>query len=223
MNRAVEKYGKTSKIKPIPGHNMPLAAIGVFLLWFGWYGFNGGSVLSGNPETVSFVFVTTTLAACSGVVGSMITSWFISAKPDLSMTLNGALAGLVGITAGADIISPLFSVIIGIISGFIVVISVIQLDKLKIDDPVGAISVHLFCGIWGTLAVGLFSNQHSFLTQLIGVGSYGIACLLSSIGIFFLAKAIFGLRVTEQEEVKGLDLSEHDSESYSGFQIFTVE
>ena len=219
----IGKYGKTSKIKPIPGHNMPLAAIGVFLLWFGWYGFNGGSVLSGNPETVSFVFVTTTLAACSGVVGSMITSWFISAKPDLSMTLNGALAGLVGITAGADIISPLFSVIIGTISGFIVVISVIQLDKLKIDDPVGAISVHLFCGIWGTLAVGLFSNQHSFLTQLIGVGSYGIACSLSSIGIFFLVKVIIGLRVTEQEEVKGLDLSEHDSESYSGFQIFTVE
>ena len=103
------------------------------------------------------------------------------------------------------------------------VISVIQLDKLKIDDPVGAISVHLFCGIWGTIAVGLFSNQHSFLTQVIGVGSYGIACLLSSIGIFYLVKVIFGLRVTEQEEVKGLDLSEHDSESYSGFQIFTVE
>ena len=130
---------------------MPLATIGVFLLWFGWYGFNGGSVLSGNPEAVSFVFVTTTLAACSGVVGSMITSWFISAKPDLSMTLNGALAGLVGITAGADVISPLFSVIIGIISGFIVVISVIQLDKLKIDDPVGT----LFIVLWN---LGHFSR-----------------------------------------------------------------
>ena len=146
----IGRYGKNATIKPIPGHNMPLASIGVFLLWFGWYGFNGGSVLSANPEAVSLVFVTTTLAACSGVIGAMMASWYFFNKPDLSMTLNGSLAGLVGITAGADIMSPLFSVIIGFVAGLLVVFSVSSIDRMKIDDPVGAISVHLVCGIWGT-------------------------------------------------------------------------
>ena len=130
---------------------MPLASIGVFLLWFGWYGFNGGSVLSADPRNVSLVFVTTTLAAAAGVIGAMITSWLISKKPDLSMILNGSLAGLVGITAGADVISPKNSIVVGFIAGIIVVISVIQLDKIKIDDPVGAISVHLFVESGGQL------------------------------------------------------------------------
>ncbi len=142
------KYGKNGYMKPIVGHNMPLASIGVFLLWFGWYGFNGGSVLSADPGSISLVFVTTTLSAAAGVIGAMITSWFMSKKPDLSMILNGSLAGLVGITAGAAVICPISSVIVGLVSGIIVVLSVIQLDKLKIDDPVGAISVHLVCGIW---------------------------------------------------------------------------
>ena len=216
------KYSKNGNINPILGHNFPLATIGVFLLWFGWYGFNGGSVLSADPGGVSLVFVTTTLAAAAGVIGAMITSTIISKKPDLSMILNGSLAGLVGITAGADLISPMYSVLVGLIAGIIVVISVIQLDKLKIDDPVGAISVHLICGIWGTLAVGIFSSK-SVLTQAVGVLGYGAFCLISSIIIFQIVKLLMGLRVTEEEELIGLDISEHNEESYAGFQIFTVE
>ena len=217
------KYGQNGQIKPILGHNMPLATIGVFLLWFGWYGFNGGSVLSADPGGVSLVFVTTTLAAAAGVIGAMITSWYVSKKPDLSMILNGSLAGLVGITAGADVISPMNSVLVGFIAGVIVVLSVIQLDKLKIDDPVGAISVHLVCGIWGTLAVGIFSAAHSLYVQALGVVAYGIFCLIGSILIFTVLKYSIGLRVSENEEIIGLDIGEHDMESYAGFQIFTVE
>ena len=217
------KYGKNGNMKPIMGHNMPLAAIGVFLLWFGWYGFNGGSVLSADPGGVSLVFVTTTLAAAAGVIGAMIISWGISKKPDLSMILNGSLAGLVGITAGADAISPMNSVIVGFIAGIIVVLSVIQLDKLKIDDPVGAISVHLVCGIWGTLAVGIFSTEYSLGIQALGVLAYGVFCFISANIIFQTVKLLMGLRVSEEEEILGLDIGEHDMESYAGFQIFTVE
>jgi len=217
------KYGKNGRMKPILGHNMPLAAIGVFLLWFGWYGFNGGSVLSADPGALSLVFVTTTLAAAAGVIGAMLTSWGISNKPDLSMLLNGSLAGLVGITAGADVISPMNSVVIGFIAGVLVVISVIQFDKLKIDDPVGAISVHLVCGIWGTLAVGIFSAEHSIGIQVLGVLSYGTFCFISANIIFRIVKLLMGLRVSEEEEILGLDMGEHDMESYAGFQIFSIE
>ena len=217
------KYSKNGEIKPIMGHNMPLATIGVFLLWFGWYGFNGGSVLSADPGAVSFVFVTTTLAAAAGVIGAMGTSWIISKKPDLSMILNGSLAGLVGITAGADCISPMYSVVVGLIAGAIVVVAVIQLDKMKIDDPVGAISVHLACGIWGTLAVGIFSTDYQLGTQAIGVGAYALFCFVSANIIFQVIKLVLGLRVSEEEEILGLDIGEHDMESYAGFQIFTVE
>ena len=217
------KYGKNGRMKPILGHNMPLAAIGVFLLWFGWYGFNGGSVLSADPGALSLVFVTTTLAAAAGVIGAMLTSWGISNKPDLSMILNGSLAGLVGITAGADVISPMNSVVIGFIAGVLVVISVIQFDKLKIDDPVGAISVHLVCGIWGTLAVGVFSADHSIGIQVLGVLSYGTFCFISANIIFRIVKLLMGLRVSEEEEILGLDMGEHDMESYAGFQIFSIE
>ena len=219
----IGKYGQNGRIKPILGHNMPLATIGVFLLWFGWYGFNGGSVLSADPGGVSLVFVTTTLAAAAGIIGAMITSWYVSKKPDLSMILNGSLAGLVGITAGADVISPMNSVLVGFIAGIIVVLSVIQLDKLKIDDPVGAISVHLICGIWGTLAVGIFSAEHSLSVQALGVVAYGLFCLIGSALIFTVLKYSIGLRVSEDEEIIGLDIGEHDMESYAGFQIFTVE
>ena len=217
------KYSRNGKIKPILGHNMPLATIGVFLLWFGWYGFNGGSVLSADPGAVSLVFVTTTLAAAAGVIGAMGTSWIISKKPDLSMILNGSLAGLVGITAGADCISPMYSVVVGLIAGAIVVVAVIQLDKMKIDDPVGAISVHLACGIWGTLAVGIFSTDYQLGTQAIGVGAYALFCFVSANIIFQVIKLVLGLRVSEEEEILGLDIGEHDMESYAGFQIFTVE
>ena len=219
------RIGKYSKkgIIPIMGHSMPLASIGVFLLWFGWYGFNGGSVLSADPGPVSFVFVTTTLAAASGVLGAMTLSWSFSKKPDLSMVLNGSLAGLVGITAGADVISPLNAIIVGYIAGLLVVSSVLFFDRLRIDDPVGAISVHLTCGIWGTLAVGIFSSEYSFVTQFIGVLSYGLFCFVSSFLLFTMVDKLFGLRVSEEEELIGLDLGEHDMEAYSGFQIFNVE
>ena len=208
---------------PIKGHNMPLTAIGVFLLWFGWYGFNGGSVLSADPGAVSTVFVTTTLSAAGGIIGSMVLSWYLSNKPDLSMILNGSLAGLVGITAGADVIDPATSILVGLISGLLVVSSVLYLDSRKIDDPVGAISVHLICGMWGTLAVGIFSTDHSISVQLLGVLSYGGFCLVSSVLIFNLIDKILGLRVDEQEEIIGLDISEHEMEAYAGFQIFNVE
>ena len=208
---------------PIKGHNMPLTAIGVFLLWFGWYGFNGGSVLSANPGAVSTVFVTTTLSAAGGIIGSMILSWYLSNKPDLSMILNGSLAGLVGITAGADVIDPAASILVGLISGLLVVSSVLYLDSRKIDDPVGAISVHLICGLWGTLAVGIFSTDHSISIQLLGMISYGVFCLASSMLIFYLIDKLLGLRVDEQEEIVGLDISEHEMEAYAGFQIFNVE
>ncbi len=214
----IGKY-TSSGMKLIPGHSMPLPAIGVFLLWVGWYGFNGGSVLSAEPELISLVFVTTTLAACAGVVGAMILSWMMNKKPDLSLTLNGALAGLVGITAGADVMTPGSATLIGLIAGFIVVVSVMFFDKIRIDDPVGAISVHLVCGIWGTLAVGLFSTnpEHSFFVQFIGVVAYGIFTILCSFVIFMIIKAVMGVRVSREEEITGLDLAEHGMEAYPDF------
>lgn len=207
------------KIKPIMGHNLPMATIGAFLLWLGWFGFNGGSVLSADPGAVSFVFATTTLAAAAGIIGSMVTSWSVQKKPDLSMVLNGCLAGLVGITAGADVVTVSSSVIIGLISGAIVVFSVLTLDRLKIDDPVGAISVHLVCGIWGTLAVGIFSTnpEHSILVQLLGVAVIGVVCFASAFLLFWGMKASIGIRVDEKEELEGLDVGEHGMEAYNGF------
>lgn len=214
------KYMK-SGVKPIPGHSMPLATIGVFLLWFGWFGFNGGSVLSADPGLISLVIVTTSLAAAAGIIGAMVVSWIVSKKPDLSMALNGCLAGLVGITAGADVTTPLTAVIIGAIAGCIVVASVIIIDSvLKIDDPVGAVSVHLVCGIWGTLAVGIFSTNpdHSFMVQLIGVAAYGAFTVICSLIIFLIIKMIMGLRVSPEEEMDGLDLGEHGMMAYPDFQ-----
>src|SRR3989339_232322 len=211
-------------VKAIPGHSLPLAAIGVFLLWFGWFGFNGGSVLSADPGAVSLVFVTTSLAAAAGIITSMVTSEIIQKKPDLSMVLNGALAGLVGITAGADTVSVLSAIIIGGIAGFLVVVAVIIFDsKLKLDDPVGALSVHLVCGVWGTLAVGIFSinPEHSFITQLIGVMAYAAICFPAAFLIFSIIKITMGIRVTEEQENRGLDICEHGMESYGGFQVFT--
>ncbi len=209
------------KIRPVAGHSMPLATIGVFLLWLGWYGFNGGSVLSADPALVSLVFVTTSLAAAAGVIGAMAASWGLQHKPDLSMVLNGSLAGLVGITAGADTVGVMSAIIIGFVAGIIVVASVLGLDRAKLDDPVGAISVHLVCGVWGTLAVGIFSTnaEHSFLTQLIGVLAYGVFCFAAAFIIFFALKAALGLRVDPEEERIGLDVGEHGMEAYGGFQI----
>ena len=216
------KYLPGGKIKPILGHSMPLATVGVFLLFFGWFGFNGGSVLSANPEAVSFVFVTTAVAAAAGGLATIFTGWIFLKKPDLSMSLNGILAGLVGITAGADSVTILGSVIIGLISGVIVVFSILFLDKIKIDDPVGAISVHGVCGIWGTVAVGIgFLNggnaDLSFMTQLIGTLSICGFAFIVSLVIFGAIKAIMGLRVSAEEEEEGLDIGEHGQEAYPNF------
>jgi Amt family ammonium transporter len=221
----IGKYAENGAVKPIYGSNMPMATIGVFLLWLGWFGFNGGSVLSADPGAVSFTLVTTCLAAAAGVIGAAITSNIVGGKPDLSMALNGALAGLVGITAGADSIPVSWAIVVGLVAGVIVVFSVVGLDKLKLDDPVGAISVHLVCGIWGTLAVGLFSTNpdHTLGKQLIGVLAAGAFCLVTAFILFFVVKMIVGIRVSEEEEVKGLDIEEHGVESYGGFQIINVD
>tara|TARA_R110002049_G_scaffold72490_7_gene187501 strand:- start:55280 stop:56782 length:1503 start_codon:yes stop_codon:yes gene_type:complete len=205
-----------SGITPIPGHSMPLVAIGVFLLWLGWFGFNGGSALSADPKAVSYVFVTTCLGGCAGAVASIVTSWFLLSKPDVSMALNGILAGLVGITAGADTVGEGSSIIIGGIAGVLVVLSIIAFDKLKIDDPVGAISVHGVCGIWGTVAVGIFSFDptHTIQTQLIGTLAIGAFAFVFSFVVFSILKAIFGVRVSLEEETVGLDISEHGMHAY---------
>ncbi|QYY37033.1 ammonium transporter [Ruficoccus sp. ZRK36] len=204
------------KVKPILGHSMPLAAIGVFMLFFGWFGFNGGSVLSADPQLVSFVFVTTTLAGCAGGLGAMFTSWILLKKPDLSMGLNGILAGLVGITAGADTIPPWSAVLVGVIAGVIVVIAVLFFDKIKIDDPVGAISVHGICGNFGTIAVGIWGGGF-FMSQLIGTVAISAFAFICSFIIFGIVKAIMGVRVSEEEESEGLDIGEHGQESYPDF------
>lgn len=219
------KYGKDGRIHPIPGHSMPLATAGVFLLWLGWFGFNGGSVLSADPAAVSLTLVTTCLAASAGGVAAMFTSWAVSKKPDLSMALNGILAGLVGITAGADQMAMWSSLIVGAIAGVVVVYAVMVFDRIRIDDPVGAISVHLVCGIWGTLAVGVFGAKAGlaqFGYQLVGVLAYGLGAFFSALLIFTAVRATIGLRVSADEELEGLDVGEHGMQAYPDFQPSSV-
>jgi Amt family ammonium transporter len=207
-------------IKPILGHSMPLAAIGVFLLFLGWFGFNGGSVLSADPSGVGLVFTTTALAACGGALASMAISWIFLKKPDLSMALNGFLAGLVGITANADIVSAGGSIVIGLVAGVIVVFSIIFFDKIKIDDPVGAISVHGVCGVWGILACALFDvtdSGYTLVGQLIGVVAVGVAAFVFAFIVFGILKVVMGVRVSAEEEAEGLDISEHGQEAYPDF------
>lgn len=209
------------KIIPIPGHSMPLAAIGVFLLWLGWFGFNGGSVLSADPGAVSLVLVTTSIAASAGAIAAMITSWSYFKKPDITMVLNGILAGLVGITAGADQMNPLEATIVGAIAGAVVVFSVVFFDKIKLDDPVGALSVHLVCGIWGTLAVGIFgslASLHQLWVQFVGVISVGAFTVLFTLVLWSAIKKTMGLRVSIDEEKEGLDIGEHGMEAYPDFE-----
>jgi len=192
-----------------------LAAIGVFLLMFGWYGFNGGSVLSAEPSALGLVFTTTTLGATAGALGAITISWFMLKKPDLSMALNGLLAGLVGITANADVIDVGGALAIGFIAGIIVVFSIIFLDKAKIDDPVGAISVHGVCGIWGTVATAIFADGFDFVTQLKGALLVSAFAFIFAYIVFSILKAVMGVRVSEEEEDRGLDISEHGQEAYS--------
>lgn len=201
-------------IKPIPGHSIPLATVGVFLLWFGWYGFNGGSVLSADPAVVSLVFVTTSLGAASGAVIAFFVSYFMFKSYDVSMVLNGILGGLVGITAGADVISPMESIIIGGIAGALIPLSVVFFDKIKIDDPVGATTVHLVCGIWGTLAAGIFGEGKSVVAQLTGIAAIGVFAFAAAFIIFYILKVTTGIRVTQSHEERGLDISEHEMEAY---------
>lgn len=205
------------KVIDKPGSSVPLAVIGVFLLWLGWFGFNGGSVLSADPDLVSYVLVTTCLAASTGGLFGFIASYIKFKRMDLGMLLNGILAGLVGITAGADTVSINAALIIGSVAGVLVVLSSVTLDKFKLDDVVGAVSVHLTCGIWGTLAVGIFSTNadHTFITQLIGVLSFAAVAFPVALLIFFILKKTIGVRVSKEHEIEGLDSSEHGIRGYT--------
>jgi Amt family ammonium transporter len=212
----IGKYGRDGRANPMIGSNMPMAVVGVFMLWLGWFGFNGGSVLSANPAATSLVLVNTCLSAAAGGVGAILAYTFVSRKPDLSMMLNGILAGLVGVTAGADTIIPGAAIFIGGVAGALVVASVFFMDRVQVDDPVGAISVHLVCGIWGTLAVGIFSvnPDHEVSKQLVGVIAYAAFSTISSFIIFSLIKATIGLRVDADEEIEGLDAGQHAMHAY---------
>ncbi len=217
------KYGRKGEVRAIPGHNVPLAALGVFILWLGWFGFNPGSTTTADAS-IAMIFVNTNQAAAAGALSAMITSWILFKKPEIGMTLNGALAGLVAITAGCANVSPGSSIIIGLVAGILVVLSVLFIDhKLKIDDPVGAVSVHGVCGAWGTFAAGLFNiggaTTKIITTQLIGIG----ACFAWSFGtafiLFKLIDVMVGLRVTPEEELEGLDIGEHGGHAYNDFQV----
>ncbi|MFP4661874.1 MAG: ammonium transporter [Halanaerobiales bacterium] len=224
----IGKYNKDGSANALPGHNLLMAALGVFILWFGWFGFNPGSTVAGTDLSIASIAVTTNLAAAAGATMTMIVSWIKYGKPDVSMTLNGVLAGLVGITAGCASVSPLAAILIGSIAGFVVLFAVEFLDKVHVDDPVGAVAVHGVCGALGTLLVGFFALEGGLFyggglsllfTQLKGVltvfvWAFGLAYVL-----FRVIDAIIGLRVSEEDEVTGLDSSEHGTVSYPDFQI----
>ena len=216
------KFDENGNPKAITGSNIPLSAAGVLILWLGWFGFNGGSVLSADPALTSLTLVTTCLAAAAGGIGAAVFSRFLYKNLDVTMFMNGVLGGLVGITAGADQMLPTSAIFIGLVAGIIVVLSVAFLDKCKLDDPVGAIPVHLFCGIWGTLAVGLFGEMagfDQFMVQLACVGITGLFCVTFGTLITLLVKSIAGLRVDEKEEVQGLDIAEHGTRAYGDFRL----
>jgi Amt family ammonium transporter len=216
------KYGPNGEIHPIPGANLPLATLGTFILWLGWFGFNGGSELSlaskGSADAIATVFLNTNTAAAGGLVAAMILARMLFGKTDLTMALNGALAGLVAITAAPNTPSPLLATIIGAIGGVIVVFSIITIDKLKIDDPVGAISVHGVAGIWGVLAVVLSGGEDVTLKgQLVGILAIFGFVFLASLVVWYVIKMVMGIRVTEEEEVEGLDLIDCGMEAYPEF------
>ena len=230
------KYASNGKINPIPGHNLSIATIGTFVLWFGWFGFNSGSTMAADFQAISHIAVTTNTAAAIATLTATITSWIILGKPDLGMTLNGCLAGLVAITAGCALVSVSSSLIIGLISGILVVLSVIGFDRLKLDDPVGALSVHLVNGIFGTLAVGLFAQDgiggisspnglffgggiELFTAQFTGIISVAAYVFTISFISWSLLKVIMGIRVSLQEEIQGLDIGEHGNYAYPEFLI----
>ncbi len=234
----IGKYAPDGTAKPIPGHNIPLGALGVFILWFGWFGFNAGSTMAAVAD-IGHIASTTNIAAATAAIAAMITSWIIGKKPDPSLSMNGAIAGLVAITAPCAFVSIGSAALIGIVAGVLVVLSIIFFDRvLRIDDPVGAISVHGVCGAWGTFALGLFAQDmfapgttgNGFFfgggLKLLGVQSLGILavfawCMVTGFVMFYLIKRFIGLRVSRKEELRGLDIDEHGSEAYNGFQIFS--
>ncbi len=227
----IGKYGPDRKPKAILGHNIPLAALGVFILWFGWFGFNPGSTTVGDGS-IGYIAVTTNLSAAAGAIVAMCVSWVIMKKPDASMALNGALAGLVSITAPCDGVTPVGAILIGVVGGALVVFAVLFIDHvLKVDDPVGAVSVHGVCGAWGTLATGLFNMESGLFyggglkqlgVQALGAGAAFVWAFGLGLILFYAISKTIGLRVTPEEEIKGLDIGEHGMEAYSGFQVFTT-
>lgn len=230
------KYGQNGSITPTPGHNLGLATIGTFILWLGWFGFNPGSTMAADPGAIARICVTTNSAAVTGILGATVASWFLLGKPDLGMTLNGCLAGLVAITAPCAFVSVESSLIIGLVAGVLVVLAVMAFDRMRIDDPVGATSVHLVNGIWGTLALGLFA-QEQFMpnttgnglffgggtkllsAQMMGVFAVGVFTFLISVLAWALLKITVGIRVPLNEEVAGLDVGEHGNSAYPEFVI----
>lgn len=224
LGARIGKFDENGKPQVLLGHNIPLASAGVLILWLGWFGFNGGSVLSADPTLTSLTLVTTCLAAAAGGISAAIFSNMLYKNFDLTMFMNGVLGGLVGITAGADQMSPMDAVLIGLIAGVIIVLGVALIDRLKLDDPVGAVAVHLICGIWGTLAVGIFgelAGLDQVLIQLAGIGIIGAFSAISATIIILIVKAITGgsIRVSKEEELKGLDLAEHGMDAYADFRI----
>ncbi|MCQ9208237.1 MAG: ammonium transporter [Omnitrophica bacterium] len=236
----IGKYNQDGSSNAIPGHSIPLATLGVFILWFGWFGFNPGSTM-GAVSDIAHIATTTTLAAAAGAIGAMMLAWKIFGKPDASMALNGVIGGLVAITAPCAFVSAESAIWIGLVVGILIVLSVIFFDKvLHIDDPIGAISAHAVCGAWGTLALGLFA-QDVFAPgttgnglffggggKLLGAQTLGVLavfawCMIAGFLLFFAIKKIVGLRVSKEEELRGLDVGEHGMEAYAGFQIFTTE
>ena len=215
------KYGANGQINPIPGCNMPLATLGTFILWLGWFGFNGGSELKisdiGEANAVAMVFVNTNAAAAGGVVAALITAQLMFGKADLSMTLNGALAGLVAITAEPLTPTPMVATLIGAVGGLIVVFSIVTIDKLKLDDPVGATSVHGIVGIWGLLAVCISNPEASLVAQLTGIATIFGFVFVSSLIVWYVIKMVMGIRVSEEEEYQGVDFSECGMEAYPEF------
>ena len=216
------KYAKDGKIKPILGHNMPLAALGVFILWLGWFGFNPGSTTTASKD-IAMIFVNTNLAAAAGAILAMVTSWVKFGKPEVGMSLNGALAGLVAITSGCASVTPTSAIIIGAIAGVIVVLSVLFFDRIRIDDPVGAISVHGVCGAWGTLAAGIFNiggtTGKIIGVQLLGIGACFAWTFTTAFILFKLIDMTVGLRVSPEEELEGLDFVEHGGNAYPDFEV----
>jgi len=215
------KYGPDGQVRPIPGANLPLATLGTFILWMGWFGFNGGSVLKlgdmASANAVAMVFMNTNAAAAGGVIAALIAAKLLYGKADLTMILNGALAGLVAITAGPDTPTPLMATMIGAVGGVIVVFSIVTLDKLRIDDPVGAISVHGVVGLWGLLAVPLTNGDATLVGQLVGAATIFVWVFGASFATWFVLKMVMGIRVSAEEEDEGVDISECGMEAYPEF------